>query len=76
MCVKTKNLKSAKVFINICKIQEIPPAPPLSEEKLKNVIAMEDYSSDFRYCVNSRQRKLYHAPPPSMFAYGIRTVRN
>ncbi len=45
---KTKNVKGEKVFINLCKILEIPPAPPLSEEKLKDIIATEDYSSDFR----------------------------
>ena len=53
MCIKTKNVKDEKVFINLCKIQEIPPAPPLSEEKLKDIIASEDYSSDFRYYIFS-----------------------
>jgi len=48
MCVKTKNVNSEKVFINLCKILEIPPAPPLSEEKLKEIIASEDYNADFR----------------------------
>jgi len=48
MCIKTKNVKDEKVFINLCKIQEIPPAPPLSEDKLKDIIASEDYSADFR----------------------------
>lgn len=48
MCIKTKNVKNEKVFINLCKIQEIPPAPPLSEDKLKDIIASEDYTSDFR----------------------------
>ena len=54
MCIKTKNVKDEKVFINLCKIQEIPPAPPLSEEKLKDIIASEDYSSDFRYYIFSQ----------------------
>ena len=49
MCIKTKNVNGEKVFINLCKILEIPPAPPLSEEKLKEIIASEDYNADFRY---------------------------
>jgi len=48
LCVKTKNIDGHKVFINVCKIQEIPPPPPLSEAKLKEIIANEDYSTDFR----------------------------
>jgi len=48
LCVKTKNIDGAKVFINVCKIQEIPPPPPLTEDKLKEIIANEDYSTDFR----------------------------
>ena len=36
------------MFINICKIQEIPPPPPLTEDKLKEIISNEDYSTDFR----------------------------
>ena len=54
MCIKTKNVKDEKVFINLCKIQEIPPAPPLSEDKLKDIIASEDYSADFRYYIFSQ----------------------
>ena len=49
MCIKTKNVNGEKVFINLCKILEIPPAPPLPEEKLKEIIASEDYNADFRY---------------------------
>jgi len=48
LCVKTKNIEGHKVFINICKIQEIPPPPPLTEDKLKEIISNEDYSTDFR----------------------------
>ena len=48
LCVKTKNLDGVKVFINLCKILEIPPPPPLSEEKLQDIIANEDYGTDFR----------------------------
>jgi hypothetical protein len=48
MCVKTKNIAGEKVFVNICKIQEIPPAPPLSEEKLQEIILSEDYTADYK----------------------------
>jgi len=48
LCVKTRNVEGGKVFVNVCKIQEIPPPPPLTEDKLKEMIANEDYSSDFR----------------------------
>ena len=48
MCVKTKNLTDEKVFVNVCKINEIPPARPISEEQLQKVIAEDDYASDFR----------------------------
>lgn len=48
MCVKTKNIEGEKVFINVCKVQSIPPAKPISEEALQNIIASEDYTSDFR----------------------------
>lgn len=48
LCVKSKNIEGDKVFINICKIMEIPPPPPLTEDKLKEIIATEDYSTDFR----------------------------
>lgn len=48
LCVKTKNVKGAKVFINLCKIQEIPPAPPLTEDQLLEIISKEDYTSTYR----------------------------
>lgn len=48
MCVKTKNVAGQKVFVNLCKIQEIPPARPISEERLQEIILSEDYSSDYR----------------------------
>ncbi len=48
MCVKTRNIAGQKVFVNVCKINEIPPARPISEEQLRSVIAEEDYASDFR----------------------------
>lgn len=48
MCVKTKNIEGRKFFINVCKINAIPPARPISEENLQNIIANEDYSSDYK----------------------------
>ena len=48
MCVKTRNLAGEKVFVNVCKINEIPPARPITEEQLKSIIAAEDYTTDFK----------------------------
>lgn len=48
MCVKTKNIEGEKFFINVCKIQAIPPARPIDEERLQNIIASEDYTSDYK----------------------------
>lgn len=48
MCVKTKNINGEKVFINFCKVLSIPPAKPISEEALQDIIANEDYDSDYR----------------------------
>ena len=48
MCIKTKNLAGTKVFLNLCRVNEIPPAPPMSEARLKTIIEEEDYASDYR----------------------------
>ena len=48
LCVKTKNIAGKKFFINVCKINAIPPARPISEEALQDIIASEDYSSDYK----------------------------
>ena len=48
LCVKTKNLEGIKVFINVCKIEAIPPAKPITEEALQSIIVAEDYNSDFQ----------------------------
>ncbi|XP_067830571.1 PIH1 domain-containing protein 1 [Heptranchias perlo] len=43
-CVKTKTSSSEKVFINICKSDQIPPPPDLSEEDLVALLESEDPS--------------------------------
>jgi hypothetical protein len=48
ICVKTKNVEDKKMFINVCKIQAIPPARPITEQALQSVIASEDYTADYR----------------------------
>lgn len=48
LCVKTKNMEGIKVFVNVCKIEAIPPAKPITEEALQSIIAAEDYNSDFQ----------------------------
>jgi len=48
ICVKTRNLAGGKVFVNVCKINEIPPARPITEDQLQKIIAEEDYATDFR----------------------------
>ena len=48
MCVKTKNIAGDKVFLNFCKVHAIPPAKPISENALQDIIAHENYNSDYR----------------------------
>ncbi|XP_051898980.1 PIH1 domain-containing protein 1 isoform X1 [Pristis pectinata] len=43
-CVKTKTRSSEKVFINVCKSDQIPPPPDLSEEDLVTLLESEDPS--------------------------------
>jgi len=48
LCIKTKNSAGSKFFINLCKLNEIPPPPPLDEEELTRMIESDDYSSVWR----------------------------
>ena len=48
LCVKTKNAVGTKFFINICKLAEIPPPPPIDESELAKMIESEDYSNLWR----------------------------
>jgi len=48
LCVKTKNDKGVKFFVNICKLSEVPPPPPMEENELERMIADEDYSNLWR----------------------------
>ena len=48
LCVKTKNVEGQKVFVNVCKVESIPPAKPISEEALQAIIVSEDYETDFK----------------------------
>jgi len=49
ICIKTTNISGAKVFINFCKLSEVPPPLPITEDRLKEIIAHDDYSTDFRH---------------------------
>ena len=46
--MKTKNIEGQKVFVNVCKVEAIPPAKPISEEALKAIIVSEDYETDYK----------------------------
>ena len=48
MCVKTKNIEGKKFFLNVCKINAIPPARPISEEALQTILVNEDYATDYK----------------------------
>ena len=48
LCIKTKNNAGAKFFINMCKLAEIPPPPPMEESELTRMIETEDYTSLWR----------------------------
>ena len=48
LCVKTKNVQSTKFFINVCKVEAIPPAKPITEEALQAIIASDDYNTDYK----------------------------
>ena len=42
------NIAGEKVFLNFCKVNAIPPAKPITEDALQEIIANEDYNSDYR----------------------------
>ena len=48
LCVKTKNVQGTKVFINVCKIEAIPPAKPITEEALQAIILSDDYNANYK----------------------------
>ncbi|XP_075695975.1 PIH1 domain-containing protein 1 [Rhinoderma darwinii] len=43
-CIKTRTSKNAKIFINICKSNQIPAPPDLSEQELVNILESDDPS--------------------------------
>ncbi|XP_040569591.1 PIH1 domain-containing protein 1 [Lepeophtheirus salmonis] len=47
-CVKSCNIHGKKVFINFCKVSEIPTAAPISEEDLIKIIEEENYETPYR----------------------------
>jgi len=48
LCVKTKTDSKEKFFINLCKLNEIPAPPPITEKELEDMIEKEDYSNLWR----------------------------
>jgi len=48
LCVKTKDIDGTKFFINLCKLTEIPPPPPIEESELTRMIETEDYTNLWR----------------------------
>ncbi|XP_005996778.1 PIH1 domain-containing protein 1 [Latimeria chalumnae] len=43
-CVKTKSSKEEKIFVNVCRSEQIPSAPSLSEEELVQLLESDDPS--------------------------------
>ncbi|KAE8593848.1 hypothetical protein XENTR_v10019348 [Xenopus tropicalis] len=43
-CIKTRTSENAKIFINICKTNDIPAPPDLSEVELVNILESDDPS--------------------------------
>lgn len=48
ICIKTKNDKGIKFFLNLCRVDEIPAPTPMKEDELERMIAEEDYSNLWR----------------------------
>uniref|UniRef100_A0A4W3ILZ8 PIH1 domain-containing protein 1 n=1 Tax=Callorhinchus milii TaxID=7868 RepID=A0A4W3ILZ8_CALMI len=43
-CVKSKTAQNEKIFINVCRSEQVPPPPELSEEKLVALLESDDPS--------------------------------
>ncbi|XP_073517769.1 PIH1 domain-containing protein 1-like [Phyllobates terribilis] len=43
-CIKTRTSKNTKIFINICKSNQIPAAPDLTEQELVSILESDDPS--------------------------------
>lgn len=43
-CIKTRTSKNAKIFINICKSNQIPAPPDLTEQELVSILESDDPS--------------------------------
>lgn len=48
ICVKTRNAAGEKFFLNLCKLAEVPPPPPMEAAELERMIAEEDYTNLWR----------------------------
>lgn len=48
ICIKTKTEAGAKFFINLCRLEDVPPPPPMEESELERLISDEDYSNLWR----------------------------
>lgn len=48
LCVKTKNSKGQKFFLNLCRVDQVPAPTPIKEEELERMIAEEDYTNLWR----------------------------
>merc|ERR550519_1148428 len=56
ICVKTKTDGGDKFFINLCKLNEIPSPPPITEQELEDMIEKE--VNQEKRLVNMKEVKL------------------